>query len=77
MSDQDCHATGCTTPASNSWQRHATQAELGQYIASGDLPPGSTDALVIVLACPVHTIDQELCAITHVSTCTAPPTCTC
>lgn len=77
MTDQDCNATNCAQPATHSWQRHATQAELDQYIASGDLPPGTTDALVMVLACADHTLEPDQRAQTHASACAAPPTCTC
>ncbi len=68
-----CQAPECPTPATWSWERAATPAELAEWIGSGDLPPGTTEARVTKLACDEHAPDAHRRTGLHESTCTAPP----
>ncbi len=68
-----CQAPECPSPAIWSWERAATAAELAEWIGSGDLPPGSTEARVTVLACGDHTVDGQRRTGLHESDCSAPP----
>lgn len=68
-----CNAPDCQTPPTRAWQRHATAAELETYKASGDLGEHETDALITLVGCTLHRVNDDLAAGTHQSTCTAPP----
>lgn len=70
----------CGRPATQGWQRFATDAELAQAKADPNTPsvlPHETSALIQVLACDKHALPLDLAARVHDATCPAPPTCPC
>lgn len=71
-----CQAPGCELAATAGWQRWASPAELDALIAAGELPPNTTSAQLMVLACADHRLMQGA-GQTHEYSCEAPPTCTC
>lgn len=70
-----CHA--CTEPAVLSWERWASEEEVAELHASGDLPAHETTAKLPVGGCKKHVLDLELAGLVHGSDCTAPPICDC
>jgi hypothetical protein len=79
-----CLATGCNSEATSQWLRWCTQDELNDYMASGDLPQGTTEATRSIYACDDHKLETDtgeadlgLMSVTHKSVCQAPPECTC
>lgn len=68
-----CQAPTCTNPGTRGWERAATPQELDDWIASGDLPPGTTEARVAKIACEDHTVDTHRRTGLHEATCSAPP----
>lgn len=67
----------CPEPPVLSWQRWATEQELAELHATGDLPLAEESAKLMVFACDAHAITPELAAATHGATCSAPPVCDC
>lgn len=67
----------CDVTATRSWERWATDEEITALHQSGDLPAHETTAKLMVYGCDDHALNEELAALTHDSTCAAPPTCDC
>jgi hypothetical protein len=73
-----CMKAGCTNDAVIQWQRRATQLEIDQYIQSGDLFPGTTEATVPRYGCDDHKLtDAQITHQPHDADCTAPHPCNC
>lgn len=73
-----CYVPGCTNefilnnPQNPvySWERWATEEEIADLKASGDLPQSETSARLTMLSCNEHAAENR--HLTHESTCAAP-----
>lgn len=67
----------CENVATLSWQRWAADDEVTRLHESEALPVDEDSAKLMVYGCDEHAIAPELAALTHESTCSAPPVCDC
>lgn len=73
-----CDALDCAADSAMAWERWATQAEVDQYHASGDLPAHEATAKILVRSCAEHLLHPvDLMSRTHDAECGAPSTCNC